>query len=93
MSELANKAAQEAYVNSLYRMTQEQLIAEVMRVQMAAADLIKAEVETERDACVQVCESLFDDEDSQFHYIPDARGALKEAVLLITARGNKVITQ
>ena len=47
MSELANKAAQEAYVNSLYRMTQEQLIAEVMRVQMAAADLIKREVEAE----------------------------------------------
>ena len=50
MSELANKAAQEAYVNSLYRMTQEQLIAEVMRVQMAAADLIKQEVQTEREA-------------------------------------------
>ena len=45
MSELANKAAQEAYVNSLYRMTQEQLIAEVMRVQGAAAELVKAEWE------------------------------------------------
>ena len=45
MSDLANKAAQEAYVNSLYRMTQEQLIAEVMRVQGAAAELVKAEFE------------------------------------------------
>ena len=52
MSELANKAAQEAYVNSLYRMNQEQLIAEVMRVQMAAADLIKQEAQSERNACI-----------------------------------------
>ena len=52
MSELANKAAQEAYVNSLYRMNQEQLIAEVMRVQMAAADLIKQEVRAERNSCI-----------------------------------------
>ena len=50
MSDTASKEAQEAYVNSLYRMNQEQLIAEVMRVQMAAADLIKQEVQTEREA-------------------------------------------
>lgn len=42
MSEMANKAAQEAYVNSLYRMNQEQLIAEVMRVQGEAARMITA---------------------------------------------------
>lgn len=39
----AQRSAQEAYVESLQRMTVEQLIAEVMRVQMAAADLIKQE--------------------------------------------------
>jgi len=37
----AEKTAQEAYVESLQRMTVEQLIAEVMRVQIAAAELIK----------------------------------------------------
>lgn len=42
MTELAQKAAQEAYVNSLYRMNQEQLIAEVMRVQGEAARMITA---------------------------------------------------
>ena len=42
MSELANKAAQEAYVNSLYRMTYEQLVAEVMRVHAEAHKLITA---------------------------------------------------
>ena len=40
MNDIASKEAQEAYVNSLYRMTQEQLIAEVMRVQGEAAKLI-----------------------------------------------------
>ena len=46
----AEKTAQEAYVKSLYAMNQEQLIAEVMRVQIAAAELIKAEVANEREA-------------------------------------------
>ena len=46
----AEKNAQEAYVESLQRMTVEQLIAEVMRVQIAAAELIKQEVATEREA-------------------------------------------
>ena len=45
MNDIASKEAQEAYVNSLYRMTQEQLIAEVMRVQGAAAELVKTEFE------------------------------------------------
>lgn len=58
MSELANKAAQEAYVNSLYRMNQEQLIAEVMRVQMAATDLIKQEVQAEREVCASICAEI-----------------------------------
>jgi len=47
----AAKNAQEAYVNSLYTMTVEQLIAEVMRVQMEAAKLIQ-EVTEERDAAL-----------------------------------------
>ena len=58
MSDTASKEAQEAYVNSLYRMTQEQLIAEVMRVQMAAADLIKQEVRAERNSCIAQLEEL-----------------------------------
>lgn len=51
MSELASKSAQEAYVNSLYAMNTDQLIAEVMRVQMEAAKLIQ-EVTEERDAAL-----------------------------------------
>ena len=58
MSDTASKEAQEAYVNSLYRMTYEQLIAEVMRVQMAAADLIKQEVQAERNSCIAQLEEL-----------------------------------
>ena len=53
----AAKSAQEAYVESLQRMTVEQLIAEVMRVQMAAAELIKQEVAAEREACAKIVES------------------------------------
>ena len=63
MNDIASKEAQEAYVNSLYRMTQEQLIAEVMRVQMAAADLIKREVEAERMACAELCDDYFEPAD------------------------------
>jgi hypothetical protein len=47
----AAKNAQEAYVNSLYAMNTDQLIAEVMRVQMEAAKLIQ-EVTEERDAAL-----------------------------------------
>lgn len=50
----AEKTAQQAYVESLQRMTVEQLIAEVMRVQIAAADLIKQEVANEREACALI---------------------------------------
>ena len=53
----AQRSAQEAYVESLQRMTVEQLIAEVMRVQIAAADLIKQEVAAEREACAVILES------------------------------------
>lgn len=53
----AAKSAQEAYVESLQRMTVEQLIAEVMRVQIAAAELIKTEVANEREACAEIIES------------------------------------
>jgi ABC-type nitrate/sulfonate/bicarbonate transport system substrate-binding protein len=52
----AAKNAQEAYVNSLYAMNTDQLIAEVMRVQMEAAKLIQQEIENEREACAKVCE-------------------------------------
>ena len=48
----AQRSAQEAYVESLQRMTVEQLIAEVMRVQIAAADLIKQEIVAERE-CIE----------------------------------------
>lgn len=53
----AQRSAQEAYVESLYAMNQEQLIAEVMRVQIAAAELIKQEVAAEREACAKIVES------------------------------------
>lgn len=54
----AAKTAQEAYVESLQRMTVEQLIAEVMRVQIAAAELIKQEVANEREACAKACDDI-----------------------------------
>lgn len=47
----AQQDAQKAYVNSLYAMNTDQLIAEVMRVQMEAAKLIQ-EVTEERDAAL-----------------------------------------
>ena len=67
MSELANKAAQEAYVSSLYRMTQEQLIAEVMRVQEAAARLIKDELEEECRQCVEMVWNFASEMDTKKH--------------------------
>lgn len=48
----AQRSAQEAYVERLQRMTVEQLIAEVMRVQIAAAELIKQEVANTRASCI-----------------------------------------
>ena len=57
MNDIASKEAQEAYVNSLYRMTQEQLIAEVMRVQGEAAKLITA-ISEENAALVAKIEEL-----------------------------------
>ena len=88
MSDTASKETQEAYVNSLYRMTQEQLIAEVMRVQMAAADLIKAEVESEREACAVTCEEL---ETANPAHVD--RNYAEQCADAIRSRGNKLITQ
>ena len=92
MSELANKAAQEAYVNSLYRMTQEQLIAEVMRVQMDASELIKAEVELEREACAEIADSKVMDT-SILTSLPAKSAAAFYIAEAIRARSKKVITQ
>ena len=57
MNDIASKEAQEAYVNSLYRMTYEQLVAEVMRVQAEAAKLITA-ISEENAALVAKIEEL-----------------------------------
>ena len=46
-------------------------------------------VEDERDACAKVVVDLFFQQESPYHYIPDARSALKEAHLGIRVRGDK----
>lgn len=48
------------------------------------AFLVAAE---ERAACAKVLVDMFFPEDSDYHYIPDARGALKEAHVAIRSRG------
>ena len=78
----AQRSAQEAYVESLQRMTVEQLIAEVMRVQIAAAELIKAEVANEREACAALCEEY----DSQ------GGASLKDCIDGIRSRGEESVT-
>lgn len=75
----AAKSAQEAYVESLQRMTVEQLIAEVMRVQIAAAELIKQEVAAEREACALTVD----------HVLKEGGGTYGDA---IRARGEESVT-
>lgn len=57
MSDLANDVAKEAYINGLYRMTYEQLVSEVMRVQGEAAKLI-TELSEENAALIAKIEEL-----------------------------------
>jgi hypothetical protein len=42
----------------------------------------------EREACAKVVVDLFFQQQSPYHYIPDARGALKEAHFGIRVRGD-----
>lgn len=42
---------------------------------------------TEREACEKVCHDLHIPEDSDYHWIPDGRGALKLAAEIIRQRG------
>lgn len=46
-------------------------------------------VKKEREACAKVLVDMFFPEDSDYHYIPDARGALKEAHVAILTRGQQ----
>jgi len=52
-----------------------------------AALVAAASEAKEREACAKVIVDLFFPEDSPYHYIPDGRGALKEAHVAIRARG------
>jgi hypothetical protein len=57
MSDTASKDAQKAYIDSLYRMTYEQLVAEVMRVHSEAHRLI-TEISEENSALLAKIEEL-----------------------------------
>ena len=43
----------------------------------------------EREACAKVCEEMHEPDESDYHWIPDGRGALKSATAAIRARGDK----
>ena len=57
MSDTASKEAQKAYIDSLYRMTYEQLVAEVMRVHTESHRMI-TELSEENAALVAKIEEL-----------------------------------
>jgi hypothetical protein len=88
----AAKDAQKAYVESLYAMNTDQLIAEVMRVQMEAAKLIQQEIENEREACAKVCEALAGDNPVSDYEGGKMDGA-NDCADAIRARGDKGVQQ
>lgn len=87
----AEKTAQEAYVESLQRMNVEQLIAEVMRVQIAAAELIKQEVAAEREACAKIADSKIMDT-SILTSLPAKSASAFYIAEAIRARGEESVT-
>jgi hypothetical protein len=78
-TQVAPDDARHDYIARVYKMSHAELFAELMRVHTEANRLVEQAVKDEREACALICDAMYLTEDSNYHWIPDGRGALKEA--------------
>ena len=84
---VAPDQARHDYIARVYKMSHAELFAELMRVHTEANRLVEQAVKDEREACIQIVDSLYVPEEGDYHWIPDGRGALKTASDLMKAKG------
>jgi hypothetical protein len=86
-TQVAPDQARHDYIARVYKMTHAELFAELMRVHTEANRLVEQAVKDEREACIQIVNDLHVPEESDYHWIPDGRGALKTALEFMKERG------